>query len=97
MGTLKGFPTSPALWLRRAKPSSANADALIRREEPVSEPCRLSAEVLSKLPAASVRRLGATAHVERCSDVTHFPFEGFHPLKEFVDPGTTRHRKILCS
>ena len=40
----------PALWLRRAKPDYANADALIRREEPVSVPCRLSSEVLSKLP-----------------------------------------------
>jgi prepilin-type N-terminal cleavage/methylation domain-containing protein len=25
MGTLKGFPNPPALWLRRAKPASANA------------------------------------------------------------------------
>jgi hypothetical protein len=25
MGTLKGFPNPPALWLRRAKPGYANA------------------------------------------------------------------------
>jgi len=25
MGTLKGFPTPPALWLRRAKPAFADA------------------------------------------------------------------------
>ena len=25
MGTLEGFPNPPALWLRRAKPGSANA------------------------------------------------------------------------
>jgi hypothetical protein len=25
MGTLKGFPNPPALWLRRAKPAFANA------------------------------------------------------------------------
>jgi hypothetical protein len=25
MGTLKGFPTPPALWLRQAKPASAYA------------------------------------------------------------------------
>jgi len=25
MGTLKGFPNPPALWLRRAKPVFANA------------------------------------------------------------------------
>jgi len=25
MGTLKGFPNPPALWLRRAKPGSAYA------------------------------------------------------------------------
>jgi hypothetical protein len=25
MGTLKGFPNPPALWLRRAKPAYANA------------------------------------------------------------------------
>jgi len=26
MGTLGGFPNPPALWLRRAKPASANAE-----------------------------------------------------------------------
>jgi hypothetical protein len=25
LGTLEGFPNPPALWLRRAKPASANA------------------------------------------------------------------------
>jgi hypothetical protein len=57
------FPTTPARYARvlalglakpcalapSGKPSSANANTLIRREEPVSEPCRLSSEVLSKL------------------------------------------------
>jgi hypothetical protein len=28
MGTLKGFPNPPALWLRQAKPAYANAVSL---------------------------------------------------------------------
>jgi hypothetical protein len=30
METLGGFPSLPALWLRRAKPDFANADAAMR-------------------------------------------------------------------
>ena len=78
MGTLKGFPNPPALWLRRAKPAYAYA---IMNGNPGLKPPRPAqrgevaerseaGEGLSRFmpersePSARWRRLGALSHAE---------------------------------
>jgi hypothetical protein len=52
METLGGFPNLPALWLRRAKPASANAIAVrerytgLKQVQPVSCPAQGSPATL---------------------------------------------------
>jgi hypothetical protein len=54
MGTLKGFPNPPALWLRRAKPASAYAmDPENRRPPPALSPPHLRSGPLFLASVAS--------------------------------------------